>query len=161
VTLTTAPPLPSTSSPAIRGDARVLSVASSYREAQATVNRLSGAGFPVKHVRIIGDDLHSVEQVTGQLTMGRATLVGTVAGAWLGILVGLLIGLLVPGLVFGWVLVTSFTLAAAWGAFFGFVAHWRLHGERDFTSTQRLVAAQYEVMVDSRHAARAADLLSK
>ena len=33
-----------------------------YAEAQRLVDGLSDAGFPVQHVRIVGDGLHSVER---------------------------------------------------------------------------------------------------
>ena len=41
----------------------VLSTVPDYAHAQSTVDRLSDAGFPVEHVRIVG-------QVTGRLTTG-------------------------------------------------------------------------------------------
>ena len=56
-----------------------------YAEAQWLVDRLSDDGFPVEHVRIVGDGLHSVEQVTGRMTKGRATLYGAGGGAWFGL----------------------------------------------------------------------------
>ena len=50
------------------------------RGGPAPVDRLSDDGFPVEHVRIVGTGLHSVEQVTGRLTKGRAALGGAAAG---------------------------------------------------------------------------------
>ena len=154
-------PASSSSAAAVGGDAQVLSVAASYEEAQATVDRLSDAGFPVQRVRIVGSDLRSVEQVTGRMTNGRAALAGAGSGAWFGLLIGLLLGIFLIGPAWLALLVVGVLTGAVWGAVFGFVAHWGTRGHRDFASTKRLVAAQYEVLVDSHYAADAAQLLSE
>lgn len=159
--MTTTPSPAASSAAPIRGDAQVLSVAPSYEEAQATVDRLSDGGFPVEHVRIVGTDLHSVEQVTGRMTKGRAALAGSASGAWFGLLIGLLIGIFLPGPAWLALLLVSLAFGALWGAFFGFLAHWATRGKRDFASTKRLVATQYEVLVDSPHATQAVRLLSQ
>ena len=53
-----------------------------YAEAQALVDRLSDAGFPVQNVRIVGEGVRIVEQVTGRMTKGKAALLGAAGGAW-------------------------------------------------------------------------------
>ena len=75
----------------------VLREYNTYEEAQRLVDQLSDAGFPVQHVRIVGHDFHSVEQVTGRLTKGRAALLGAGSGAWFGLLIGLLLSLFAVG----------------------------------------------------------------
>ena len=50
-------------------------------EAQAIVDRLAKAEFPVSQLAIIGNDLKMVERVTGRLTYGRAALTGSASGA--------------------------------------------------------------------------------
>jgi hypothetical protein len=132
---------------------------SNYAEAQGAVDRLSDAQFPVEHVQIVGRDLSIVEDVTGRLTTGRATLVGAGSGAWFGLFIGLLVGLFTTGpewlgLVLGGVLIGAF-----WGAVFGFFAHWATRGMRDFASVRGIVAAAYEVLVEEQHVARARELL--
>lgn len=120
-----------------------------YEEAQGAVDRLSDAGFPVQHVRIVGHDIHSVEQVTARITKGRAAVLGAGAGAWFGLLVGLLFSIFAVGT---GVLVTvlgSLATGALWGAVFGFAAHWATGGRRDFTSVSGLVAKRYTVEVDA------------
>jgi hypothetical protein len=120
-----------------------------YEEAQAAVDRLSDAGFPVQHVRIVGHDIHSVEQVTARITSGRAALLGAGGGAWFGLLVGLLFSIFATGT---GVIVTalgSLALGAFWGALFGFVVHWATDGSRDFSSISGLVAKRYTVEVDA------------
>jgi hypothetical protein len=154
----TDPPI-STIPPMLRGDTATVTVTDNYPLAQQRVDRLSDAGFPVEHVRIVGSDLHSVEQVTGRRGWGRATATGAGAGAWFGLLIGLLLGLLSPQ-VFLPLLVAGVVFAALWGAFLGFASHWLTRGRRDFASRQQLVAGQYEVLVSSTHAAEAASLLT-
>lgn len=127
-----------------------------YLDAQRLVDRMSDDGFPVEHVRIVGDGIQTVEQVTGRMTRARAALMGAGTGAWVGLFVGLLFGLFAVGP--GWllVLVISLVIGAFWGGVFGFAAHWSTRGQRDFSSVTALRAARYDVYVDSSHAAQAA-----
>ena len=127
----------------------VLREYNTYEEAQRLVDQLSDAGFPVQHVRIVGHDFHSVEQVTGRLTKGRAALLGRRQ----------------------WRVVRPVDRPAAqplrgrpWraggaarqradrrvlGAAFGFAAHWATGGRRDFSSVTAMVAERYTVQVDA------------
>ena len=129
-----------------------------YASARALVDKLSDAGFEVRRLRIVGNDLHSVEQVTGRLTVGRAAMLGAVSGAWFGVLIGLFFGLFSPGVVWISVLLAGLLIGAGWGAIFGAVAHWTTRGRRDFTSVKVFEASSYTVMVESAHAAEAARL---
>jgi hypothetical protein len=129
-----------------------------YGSAQALVDRLSDAGFEVKRLRIVGNDLHSVEQVTGRLTVGRAALLGAGSGAWFGLLIGLFFGLFAQGIQWINVLLAGLLIGAGWGAIFGAAAHWATRGRRDFTSVKAFEASSYTVMVESAHAAEAARL---
>jgi hypothetical protein len=78
-----------------------------YEEAELAVDRLSDRGFPVERVAIIGQDLQTVEQVTGKMTYPRAAWNGALSGAVPGVLIGWIFGL------FNWVhpLITSLLLA--------------------------------------------------
>lgn len=120
-----------------------------YFDAQRLVDRLSDNGFPVEHVRIVGEGLHSVEQVTGRMTKGRATLYGAGAGAWFGLLVGLLLAMFASGSGVLVAVLGSLAIGGFWGALFGFTAHWATGGERDFSSAGQLAAARYIVQVDA------------
>jgi len=126
-----------------------------YAGAQHLVDRMSDEGFPVEHVRIVGDDVRTVEQVTGRLTLGRAAGAGAASGAWFGLLIGLLLGLFSVGPGWLWLVLVSVLIGAVWGAVFGYVAHWSTRGRRDFTSTFALEARRYDVLVDAPHAAEA------
>ncbi|WP_448073695.1 general stress protein [Georgenia yuyongxinii] len=139
-------------------DYRPLVELSTYREAQSLVDHLSDRGFPVGQVRIVGTGLRSVEQVTNRVTKGSAALRGAGAGAWFGLLMGLLIGIFLPGAAWLSLLLLAAVLGAAWGALFGFLAHWATRGERDFASVKGLEAATYEVQVAGPELARARQL---
>lgn len=123
-----------------------------YAGAERVVDKLSDSGFPVEHVRIVGNGLRTVEYVTGRMTTGRAALAGAASGAWFGLLFGLLIGLFTTGPAWFGVLVGSTLIGAFWGAAFGFLAHWATRGRRDFASVKGLEAEQYAVYVDATHA---------
>lgn len=127
-----------------------------YAGAQRMVDRMSDEDFPVEHLRIVGDGVRTVEQVTGRMTKARAAGAGAGAGAWFGLLIGLLFGLFAVGPFWLWVLLASVVIAAAWGAVFGFVAHLATGGQRDFSSVRTLQADRYDVYVDSSHAQQAA-----
>lgn len=129
-----------------------------YGAAQALVDRLSDAGFEVKRLRIVGNDLRSVEQVTGRLTVGRAAMLGAGSGAWFGVLIGLFFGLFTPGIQWLTVLLAGILIGAGWGAIFGAAAHWATRGRRDFTSIKAFEASSYSVMVEASHVAEATRL---
>ena len=127
-----------------------------YVDAQRLVDRMSDDGFPVESVRIVGEGVRTVEQVTGRMTRGRAAASGAAGGAWFGVLIGLLFGLFTAGAGWLWLLLLSLLIGAFWGAVFGFVAHWSTRGQRDFSSVMTLQAQRYEVHVDKAQAAQAA-----
>src|SRR3978361_355800 len=127
-----------------------------YAEAQRLVDTMSDQGFPVEHVRIVGEDLRTVEYVTGRLNLGRAALLGAASGAWFGILVGLLLGFFTVGQSWVWIMLISLLLGVVWGAAFGLIAHARPRGERAFSSIQTMEAGRYDVYVDAAHHSEAA-----
>lgn len=127
-----------------------------YFAAQQLVDRMSDGGFPVEHVRIVGDGVRTVEHVTGRLTNGRAALAGAGAGAWWGLLIGLLFAIFTVGPYWIWALLIAVAIGAFWGAVFGFVAHWSTRGRRDFSSVQTLEAQRYDICVTADHAPEAA-----
>ncbi|MEU7698077.1 general stress protein [Streptomyces sp. NPDC039028] len=134
-----------------------------YEEAERAVDHLSDQGFPVERVAIIGQDVRLVEQVTGRMDYGRATLQGAASGALPGALIGWLFGLVnwldpvvsalllaVYGLIFG----------AIVGALFGMLLHALQGGRRDFASFRSLQPSRYEVVADEAVADEAVRLLA-
>ena len=132
----------------------------SYEEAERAVDYLSDNGFPVENAQIVGSNLRLLEQVTGRVTTGRATLAGAGSGAWFGLFIGLLVGLFTTGPTWAGLVLGGLIIGAVWGAIFGFFAHYAMQGRRDFASNRTLVAARYDVVVTTE-AERARTLLAK
>ncbi|MDY6055478.1 general stress protein [Micrococcus sp.] len=145
--------------PTPAADVRVLQSVPSYASAQAIVDQLSDAGFPVERIRIVGTGLRTVEQVTGRLTTGRAAGRGALSGLWFGLMVGILFGLFAPGFGFLWILLISLLMGALFGAIAGAVAHAATAGRRDFSSIQGLEASSYDILVEAAHIGEAERLL--
>ena len=135
---------------------------SQYEQAQAAVDHLSDAGFPVESLTIMGADLRLVEQVTGRLTTGRAAAAGAASVGWLGLLLGLFIGFFAEsgtallGLAFYGLL-----SGAVFGAIMGLAAHRATGGKRDFSSKRGLAATRYELLVEQAQAQEAERLLAE
>jgi hypothetical protein len=132
-----------------------------YEGAQRAVDRLSDDGFPVEKLDIVGSDLRTVERVTGRLTTGRAAGAGALTGLWAGLLFGILIGLFTSGHSFLAAAVTGALLGAAWGAVFGYFAHARTRGQRDFSSVRQLAATRYDLIAREGTVDRARSMLSE
>ena len=131
-----------------------------YSSAQRAVDWLSDDGFPVENLDIVGSELRLVERVTGRLTRGRAAGAGALSGLWAGLLLGILIGLFTSGHSFLAVAATGAALGVLWGAAFGYVAHARTKGQRDFSSVRQLVATHYDLIARGGTVDRARNLLS-
>jgi hypothetical protein len=122
-----------------------------YVEAQRLVDTMSDKGLPVEHLRIVGEDLRTVEYVTGRMNLAKAALAGAASGAWFGILLGLLLGIFSVGESWAWIMLVSLLLGVFWGATFGLIGHWATRGQRDFSSVQTMEAGRYDVYVDADH----------
>ncbi|MCS5719086.1 hypothetical protein N1027_13175 [Herbiconiux sp. CPCC 205763] len=139
-----------------RGDA--VATFESYQEAQAAVDRLVHAEFPLKEVSIVGSDLKSVERVTGKLSYGRAALAGALSGLWVGLFFGLLLVLLSPTgspLFIG----AAALIGAGFGLFFNIAVYSIGRRRRDFTSVMQVMASSYSVIVSPEFANRARNVL--
>jgi hypothetical protein len=131
-----------------------------YESAQRAVSRLSDDGFPVEKLDIVGSGLRLVERVTGRLTSARAAGAGALSSVWAGLLLGILLGLFTSGHSLIMVALTGAGLAAAWGAVFGYVAHARTKGQRDFSSVRGLVATSYDLIAREGSVDRARSMLT-
>ncbi|MEP6479496.1 MAG: general stress protein [Rhodoglobus sp.] len=140
-----------------KGD--VLGTYDTYLEAQSVVDHLAKADFDVSKLSIVGNDLKTVERVTGKLTWGRAALAGAASGAWFGLFFGLL--LLVFGLTvnFGIVL-AAILIGAGFGVILGLVGYAIARRNRDFTSTHQVLASNYQIIIDPTLTAKAQQVLS-
>jgi hypothetical protein len=138
----------------------VLATYETYYEAQEAVDKLAKADFPVKQLSIVGNELKSVERVTGKLTWGRVALAGAASGAWLGIFFGLLLFIFSPtgtGMAF---VLAAVLIGAGFGMLFGLVSYGLNRRRRDFTSTMQVIASNYQIIVESALVNRARNLLA-
>jgi hypothetical protein len=108
---------PADSRPVGPDDRAVVAVFRDFDSAQAAVERLMAAGFPVDQVSIVGKDLQSETRLNGYVTTGDIAGPSAATGAWVGGLFGLLAGsalLFIPGA--GPLIVLGPLAAAAIGA---------------------------------------------
>ena len=131
-----------------------------YQEAQAAVDKLAKAAFPVKELAIVGTDLTSVERITGTLSWGRAAGAGAISGAWFGTFLGLLFFIFAPsGATLG-ILGSAVLIGAGFGMIFSVVSYSVNRRRRDFTSNIQVLARHYAIIItDPSHVARARNLL--
>ncbi|MEJ3405818.1 general stress protein [Rathayibacter sp. YIM 133350] len=129
-----------------------------YNSAQTLVDRLSDARFDVSQVRIVGKDLHSVEQVTGRLTVAKAAGKAAASGAWFGAFAGAFLTFFSSGLVWVVAILAGLAVGAVAGALYGAIAHALTRGSRDFSSIGTVEASSYTVMVAAPLAAGASKI---
>jgi hypothetical protein len=153
-----------TSSPEVGHTTEVLAVVDRYADAEAIVHRLASRDFPVEHLRIVGDDLEMIEQVTGRLTIWSAIGRGVAAGVVTGVLIGWIFG------IFDWVSpLIAGLLLALYGAIFGAVVgvivgaiHYALtSNRRAFVSEATVAPSRFQVLADSAFAAQARQVLQQ
>jgi hypothetical protein len=140
-----------------RGD--VLGTYDTYLQAQKIVNRLALADFPVKQLSIVGNDLKTVENITGKLTYGRAALAGAASGAWFGLFIGLLLFLFSPEGDLALPMAAAL-IGAGFGLLFGVVSYALNRRRRDFTATHQVIASNYQIIIEPGLALRARHILA-
>ncbi len=143
-----------------KGD--VLGTYETYAEAQSIVDRLSKADFEVKQLSIVGNDLKTVERVTGRLTYGRAALAGAASGAWLGLFFGLVLTIFAPPTPQSLTTIgAALLIGAGFGMIFGIVTYAINRRRRDFTSTHQVIATNYQIIIDPLLTAKAQQTLAE
>ncbi len=143
-----------------KGD--VLGTFETYPEAQAVVDRLAKAEFDVSKVSIVGNDLKTVERVTGKLSYGKAALSGAANGAFIGLFFALLLTLFNADLGSSLKLIAAvFLVTAGLGVILGLVVYAFTRRRRDFASTQQVLASSYQVIVPSELSAKAHAALAR
>ncbi|MFE5673130.1 general stress protein [Agromyces sp. NPDC056523] len=130
-----------------------------YQEAQAAVDRLAKAEFPVKELSIVGHDLTSVERITGTLSWGRAAGAGALSGAWFGTFLGLLLFIFSPSGTSLGILGAAILIGAGFGMIFSVVSYSINRRRRDFTSVMQVLATRYAVIAEPAHVIRARQVL--
>jgi hypothetical protein len=139
----------------------ILGTYESYPEAQAVVDKLSRLEFPVKQLSIVGNDLKTVERVTGKLTNAKAAGAGAASGAWFGLFFGLIMFMFSeqPGSIA--FVGAALLIGAGFGMIFGIASHTISKRRRDFTSVHQVLASSYQIIVDPGVSLRAQELLGR
>ncbi|WP_181431110.1 general stress protein [Curtobacterium sp. MCBD17_021] len=140
-----------------RGD--VLGTFDSYPEAQRVVAKLAEADFPVAKLSIVGNDLKTVERVTGKMTYGRAALAGALSGLWLGFFFGIVLTLFSPQA--GGLFFAAAVIGAGFGMLYGIVSFAITKRQRDFTSIHQVLATTYQIVVDPQLSGQAQRILGQ
>ena len=138
----------------------VVGIYHSMAQAEEAVHKLDRAGFPVKHISIVTQNLASEKTTHGFITSGDdLTARGAVAGAWIGGLFSLLMGaafLWLPG--FGPLLVVGrlaalllagvegTMLGAATGGLLGALASWGIAEEHILDYEKQLREGKHMVI---------------
>ncbi|PZE58019.1 hypothetical protein DEJ33_09120 [Curtobacterium sp. MCPF17_047] len=140
-----------------RGD--VLGTYDSYPEAQRVVAKLAEADFPVAKLAIVGNDLKTVERVTGKMTYGRAALAGALSGLWLGFFFGIVLTLFSPSA--GGLFAAAAVIGAGFGMLYGIVSFAITKRQRDFTSVHQVLATNYQIVVEPQLSGEAQRILGQ
>jgi hypothetical protein len=140
-----------------KGD--VLGTYDSYPDAQRVVAKLAEADFPVNQLSIVGNDLKTVERVTGKMTYGRAAIAGALSGLWLGIFFGIVLTLFSPSA--GGLILAAAIIGAAFGMLYGIVSFAITKRQRDFTSVHQVLATNYQIVVAPQLTGQARHILGE
>lgn len=138
----------------------VISTYDSYSNAQKAVDTLAKANFPVNQVAILGNDIRSVERVTGKLSYGRVAWMGALSGAYLGLFLALLLMIVQPGEGIGGIFAAAIAIGAGFGMLFGVLSYAMNKQRRDFSSVMQLVAGRYDLITDQDLLHEARQILS-
>lgn len=125
----------------------IVSTYDRYEDAMRAVDRLTRANFPVNAVSVLGNDLRSVERVTGRLSYGRVALTGALSGAYFGLFLSLLFFIFQPDNagILG-LFLAALVIGAGFGMLFGVLSYAMNRNRRDFSSVMQFVATRYDVI---------------
>lgn len=140
----------------------VISTYDHYVDAMQAVDRLARADFPVNAVSILGNDVRSVERVTGKLSYGRVAMMGAFSGAYLGLFLGILLFLFQPeneGI--AGLFIAAIVIGAGFGMLFGVLSYAMNRNRRDFSSVMQFVATRYDLITAPELISQARGILSQ
>lgn len=119
-----------------------------YPQALEAVEKLAKAEFPVTDLSIVGNDLKSVERITGRMSWARAAGRGALGGAWVGAFLGLLTlasftaTATSPTSLLSWLL-----MGAGAGMIFGIISYSITRRRKDVLSVTQVLATSYSLIV--------------
>ncbi|GAA5028589.1 general stress protein [Microbacterium fluvii] len=129
-----------------------------YEGAQKAVSALIAAEIPAREIAIVGNQLRSIERITGRLGYARAARSGAVNGLFLGFLFAAIFVLGMPSVQIQ-VFVGVLLIGIAIGMMTSIVSYSIIRRRRDYASVMQVLADHYEVTVASHSAPRARQVL--
>jgi hypothetical protein len=129
-----------------------------YEAAQKAVSTLIAADIPARDIAIVGQNLRSVERVTGRLGYASAARSGAINGMLLGLLFAAILVIGSPSVPIQ-AFVGVLFVGIAIGMLLSIVTYSFVRRRRDFASVTQVVADTYEVTVAASSIQRARQVL--
>ena len=129
-----------------------------YEAAQKAVSTLIAAEIPARDIAIVGQNLRSIERVTGRLGYAAAARSGAINGLLLGLLFSAILVIGSPSVPIQ-AFVGVLFVGIAIGMLLSIVTYSFVRRRRDFASVMQVVADRYEVTVTASSIHRARQVL--
>src|SRR6478735_4082608 len=129
-----------------------------YEAAQKAVSTLIAADIPARDIAIVGQNLRSVERVTGRLGYASAARSGAINGMLLGLLFAAILVIGSPSVPIQ-AFVGVLFVGIAIGMLLSIVTYSFVRRRRDFASVTQVVADTYEVTITATSIQRARQVL--
>ncbi|MCR2809775.1 MULTISPECIES: general stress protein [unclassified Microbacterium] len=129
-----------------------------YEAAQKAVSTLIAAEVPARDIAIVGQDLRSVERVTGRLGYATAARSGAMNGVLLGLLFSAILVIGTPSVPIQ-AFVGVLFVGIAIGMLMSLITYSFVRRRRDFASVMQVIAEHYEVTVAAGSVQRARQVL--
>ena len=129
-----------------------------YEAAQKAVSTLIAAEIPARDIAIVGQNLRSIERVTGRLGYAAAARSGAINGLLLGLLFSAILVIGSPSVPIQ-AFVGVLFVGIAIGMLLSIVTYSFVRRRRDFASVMQVVADRYEVTITATSIQRARQVL--
>jgi hypothetical protein len=129
-----------------------------YEAAQKAVSTLIAADIPARDIAIVGQNLRSVERVTGRLGYASAARSGAINGLLLGLLFSAILVIGSPSVPIQ-AFVGVLFVGIAIGMLLSIVTYSFVRRRRDFASVLQVVADRYDVTITASSIHRARQVL--
>jgi len=129
-----------------------------YEAAQKAVSTLIAAEIPARDIAIVGQNLRSIERVTGRLGYAAAARSGAINGLLLGLLFSAILVIGSPSVPIQ-AFVGVLFVGIAIGMLLSIITYSFVRRRRDFASVMQVVADKYEVTITATSIQRARQVL--
>jgi hypothetical protein len=129
-----------------------------YEAAQKAVSTLIAAEIPARDIAIVGQNLRSIERVTGRLGYAAAARSGAINGLLLGLLFSAILVIGSPSVPIQ-AFVGVLFVGIAIGMLLSIITYSVVRRRRDFASVMQVVADRYEVTIAASSIHRARQVL--